>query len=153
VLTKPVSKDDLLAALAAVGLEGQLPGARVLVVDDDPKAVTLVGKHLQSAGFVPMLAYSGREALEVVRQQRPALIVLDLMMPQLSGFDVIEALRGRSDTADIPIIVLTAKLLTVQDRALLSGRVQQVMEKSEFQPASLLAEVKRALARGRPRRG
>ena len=152
VLTKPVSKDDLLAALAAVGLEGQLPGARVLVVDDDPKAVTLVGKHLQSAGFVPMLAYSGREALEVVRQQRPALIVLDLMMPQLSGFDVIEALRGRSDTADIPIIVLTAKLLTVQDRALLSGRVQQVMEKSEFQPASLLAEVKRALAKGRPRR-
>jgi CheY-like chemotaxis protein len=87
-----------------------------------------------------------------VRQQRPALIVLDLMMPQLSGFDVIEALRGRSDTADIPIIVLTAKLLTVQDRALLSGRVQQVMEKSEFQPASLLAEVKRALAKGRQRR-
>jgi signal transduction histidine kinase/CheY-like chemotaxis protein/CHASE3 domain sensor protein len=152
VLTKPVSKDDLLAALAAVGLDGQLPAARVLVVDDDPKAVTLVGKHLQSAGFVPMLAYSGREALEVVRQQRPALIVLDLMMPQLSGFDVIEALRGRSDTADIPIIVLTAKLLTVQDRALLSGRVQQVMEKSEFQPASLLAEVKRALAKGRQRR-
>jgi signal transduction histidine kinase/CheY-like chemotaxis protein/CHASE3 domain sensor protein len=151
VLTKPVSKDDLLAALAAVGLDGQLPAARVLVVDDDPKAVTLVGKHLQSAGFVPMLAYSGREALEVVRQQRPALIVLDLMMPQLSGFDVIEALRGRSDTADIPIIVLTAKLLTAQDRALLSGRVQQVMEKSEFQPASLLAEVKRALAKGRPR--
>ena len=151
VLTKPVSKDDLLAALAAVGLDGQLPAARVLVVDDDPKAVTLVGKHLQSAGFVPMLAYSGREALEVVRQQRPALIVLDLMMPQLSGFDVIEALRGRSDTADIPIIVLTAKLLTAQDRALLSGRVQQVMEKSDFQPASLLAEVRRALAKGRPR--
>ncbi|NKI97085.1 response regulator [Rhizobacter sp. SG703] len=151
VLTKPVSKDDLLAALAAVGLDGQLPAARVLVVDDDPKAVTLVGKHLKSAGLVPMLAYSGREALEVVRQQRPALIVLDLMMPQLSGFDVIEALRGRSDTADIPIIVLTAKLLTVQDRALLSGRVQQVMEKSDFQPASLLAEVRRALAKGRPR--
>jgi len=152
VLTKPVSKEDLLAALAAVGLDDQAPSARVLVVDDDPKAVTLVGKHLQAAGFVPLLAYSGREALEVVRTQRPALIVLDLMMPQLSGFDVIEALRGSADTADIPIIVLTAKLLTPHDRALLSGRVQQVMEKSEFQPASLLAEVKRALARRRGRR-
>jgi len=153
VLSKPVEKDDLLAALAAVGLDEQSQGARVLVVDDDPKAVTLVGKHLQSAGFTPLLAYSGREALEVVNHQRPALIVLDLMMPQLSGFDVIEALRGRAETADLPIIVLTAKLLTPQDRVLLQGRVQQVMEKSEFQPASLLAEVRRALARRRPGRG
>jgi len=152
VLTKPVSKDDLLAALAALGLDGQLPAARVLVVDDDPKAVTLVGKHLQSAGFVPMLAYSGREALEVVRQQRPAQCLDHVEARQLRHHQVEHDQRGRSDTADIPIIVLTAKLLTVQDRALLSGRVQQVMEKSEFQPASLLAEVKRALAKGRQRR-
>ena len=149
VLTKPVDAEDLLAAVASVDLNGQRPGARVLVVDDDPKAVTLVSKHLELAGFHPVGAYGGAEALDLARGERPALILLDLMMPTVSGFDVVRALRADPQTADIPVIVLTAKLLTQEDRSLLAGRVQQVLEKSEFLPASLLAEVKRALARQR----
>lgn len=149
VLTKPVIPEDLLAAVASVDLNGQRPGARVLVVDDDPKAVTLVSKHLELAGFHPVGAYGGAEALDLARGERPALIVLDLMMPSVSGFDVVRALRADPQTAEIPVIVLTAKLLTQEDRAMLSGRVQQVLEKSDFLPASLLAEVRRALARQR----
>jgi signal transduction histidine kinase/DNA-binding response OmpR family regulator/CHASE3 domain sensor protein len=151
VLTKPVSKEDLLAAVASLDLDGDAMGAEVLVVDDDPKAVTLVSKHLESAGFRPLQAFSGHEALDMVRGRLPALIILDLMMPELSGFDVVQALRSRPDTADVPVIVLTAKLLTADDRTLLRGLVEQVMEKSDFQSTSLLAEVKRALAKRRAR--
>ena len=149
VLTKPVSMEQLLAAMAAVRPGGLAPGGRVLVVDDDPKAITLVSKHLDVAGFKPVAAFGGQEALELVQSQAPSLIILDLMMPQVSGFDVLQGLRTRSETADIPIIVLTAKLLTAEDRLMLNGRVQQVMEKSEFHPANLIAEVRRALSMGR----
>lgn len=153
VLVKPVTQAELLAALAAAGLDEPSTDARVLVVDDDPKAVALVSKHLQVAGYTPMGAYGGQEALDLVRSDPPALIVLDLMMPQVSGFDVVQGLRGHPDTAGIPIIVLTAKLLTRDDRAQLSGKVQQVMEKTNFHSLSLLAEVKRALARQRQPKG
>jgi signal transduction histidine kinase/DNA-binding response OmpR family regulator/CHASE3 domain sensor protein len=146
VLVKPVTQSDLLAALTAAGLDEPHAGARVLVVDDDPKAVALVSKHLQVAGYAPVGAYGGQEALDIVRSEAPALIVLDLMMPQVSGFDVVHGLRNHPDTAGIPVIVLTAKLLTRDDRALLSGKVQQVMEKTNFNSIGLLAEVKRALA-------
>ncbi|MBL0726931.1 response regulator [Piscinibacter sp. HJYY11] len=150
VLVKPVTQSDLLAALAAAGLDEPHTGARVLVVDDDPKAVALVSKHLQVAGYEPVGAYGGQEALDIVRSEAPALVVLDLMMPQVSGFDVVQGLRNHPDTAGIPVIVLTAKLLTREDRALLSGKVQQVMEKTDFNSIGLLAEIKRALAGRRP---
>ena len=146
VLVKPVMQGDLLSALAASGLDEPHSGARVLVVDDDPKAVALVSKHLQVAGYTPVGAYGGQEALDLVRSEAPALVVLDLMMPQVSGFDVVHGLREHPDSAGIPIIVLTAKLLTRDDRALLNGKVQQVMEKTRFNSIGLLAEVKRALA-------
>lgn len=151
VLTKPVSQEDLLAAMAAVDIHAESANAPVLVVDDDPKALTLVGKHLESAGFEAISAFSGNEALDMARRHPPALIILDLMMPEVSGFDVVDKLRAEPRTADVPIIVLTAKLLTAEDRAILRGRVEQVLEKSEFQPSSLLAEVKRALAKRCPR--
>jgi signal transduction histidine kinase/DNA-binding response OmpR family regulator/CHASE3 domain sensor protein len=150
VLVKPVSQDDLLAALAAIGLEPHQGEGRILVVDDDPKSVALTCAHLQAAGFKPEAAYGGREALEVVQRRTPDLIILDLMMPHVSGFDVLEALRHQSDCADIAVLVLTAKLITAQDREQLRGRVQRIMEKSDFQAAGLLAEVRRALAKRPP---
>ena len=154
VLTKPVDPDELIAAVASIDLNGHGgPGTKVLVVDDDPKAVTLVSKHLEASGFEPVGAYGGAEALDLARGQSPALIILDLMMPTISGFDVVRALRADPTTADIPIIVLTAKLLTAEDRSILGSQVQQVLEKAEFLPASLLAEVRRALAKRRHAKG
>jgi signal transduction histidine kinase/DNA-binding response OmpR family regulator/CHASE3 domain sensor protein len=151
VLVKPVTQSDLLAALSAAGLDEPHGGARVLVVDDDPKAVALVSKHLAVAGYTPVGAYGGQEALDIVRNAAPALIVLDLMMPQVSGFDVVQGLREHPDTAGIPVIVLTAKLLTQDDRSQLSGKVQRVMEKTHFNSIGLVAEVKRALVGREPR--
>jgi CheY-like chemotaxis protein len=151
VLVKPVTQEDLMAALGAMGLLGS-PGAarrRVLVVDDDPKAVTLVCKHLEAFGFEPLAAFGGQEAIDLVRRERPDAVVLDLMMPHVSGFDVVEALASRAETAGIPVLVLTAKLVTAQDRELLRGRVRKIMEKSNFEPSALLAEVQRALAHPR----
>ncbi|HEY4068792.1 MAG TPA: response regulator [Burkholderiaceae bacterium] len=147
VLVKPVSQSDLLSALAAIGLLPQLAGGRILVVDDDPKSVALTCAHLQAGGFTPEAAYGGREALEAVRRRTPDLIVLDLMMPHVSGFDVLEALRQEPAYAGIAILVLTAKLITAQDREQLRGRVQRILEKADFHPNGLLAEVRRALAR------
>jgi CheY-like chemotaxis protein len=147
VLVKPVSQGDLLAALAAIGLRPQQAGGRILVVDDDPKSVALTCAHLQAGGFMPEAAYGGREALDVVRRRPPDLIILDLMMPHVSGFDVLEALRQEPDYAGIAILVLTAKLITAQDRELLHGRVQRIIEKADFHPNGLIAEVRRALAR------
>ncbi len=151
VLVKPVTQADLLAALAAAGLDEPDSHAQVLVVDDDPKAVALVSKHLDVAGYTPVAAYGGQEALDLARHHPPALIVLDLMMPQVSGFDVVRGLRENPLTAEIPVIVLTAKLLTHEDRQQLSGNVRRVMEKTEFDAIALVAEVKRALARQRQR--
>jgi len=101
---------------------------------------------------VPLGAFGGQEAVDLVRHERPDAIVLDLMMPNVSGFDVVEQLASRADTADIPVLVLTAKLITAQDRELLRGRVQRIMEKAGFQATTLLAEVQRALARKDRRR-
>ncbi|MET0334698.1 MAG: response regulator [Rhizobacter sp.] len=151
VLVKPVMQGELLAALKAAGLDEPHEGARVLVVDDDPKAVALVSKHLEVAGYSAVGAYGGQEALDIVRNAAPALIVLDLMMPQVSGFDVVHGLRNHPDTAGIPIIVLTAKMLTHDDRSQLSGKVQRVMEKTNFNSIGLIAEVKRALVGREPR--
>jgi CheY-like chemotaxis protein len=154
VLVKPVTQDDLLGALAAIGLLGAPPPGerRVLVVDDDPKAVTMVCKHLQAAGFAPLAAFGGQEAIDLARRDKPDAVVLDLMMPHVSGFDVVEQLASREDTVDIPVLVLTAKLITAQDREQLRGRVQRILEKAAFQPTTLLAEVQRALARKDRRR-
>ncbi|MFN6995265.1 MAG: response regulator, partial [Aquincola tertiaricarbonis] len=149
VLVKPVEREDLLAALSSMGIAVSSEPGRVLVVDDDPKAVTLVSTHLEAAGFRPVCAFSGEEALAIVRRQRPDLIILDLMMPRMTGFDVLDALARQPETAGIAILVLTAKLVTDEDRAVLRGRVQTILEKAEYQPNQLMAEVRRALHRQR----
>ncbi|MDB5819669.1 MAG: hypothetical protein JWQ11_3309 [Rhizobacter sp.] len=149
VLVKPVSQQDLLAAINSLGIGSKVGEevSNVLVADDDPRAVDLVSMHLRDGGFMPLPAYGGQEAVDLARRHRPSLIVLDLMMPGMSGLDVIETLSRHPDTSEIPVVVLTAKMLTQADRAHLRGRVQAVVEKSEFTSHGLLAEVKRAVSR------
>lgn len=150
LLAMPVSPETLGHALAAVGL-----GARgnttpkVLVVDDDPKALEILSTLLEGRGFTVERAYGGREAIEIARRELFDLILLDLMMPEVSGFDVVEALKVRPDTAAIPILALTAKRLTNADRAKLNGLVARVMEKTEFKPETFIAEVYHALMQSR----
>lgn len=82
---------------------------RILVVDDEPEIVALVAYHLAKAGYRVATAASGSDALEVARRERPSLIVLDLMLPGMSGFDVLEQLRADDSTREVAVLMLTAR--------------------------------------------
>ncbi|WP_235965193.1 response regulator [Caenimonas soli] len=151
VLQKPVSREELLDALANVGVNGMgRPVTRVLVVDDDPKAVSLLAAYLRGPRYSVLMAHGGKEGIEMAQRERPDLIVLDLMMPEVSGFDVVEVLKDNHETATIPIVVVTAKTLTAQDKATLNGLVAVVLGKATFNHGRFVNEVRRALAAERP---
>ena len=84
-------------------------GERILVVDDEPEIVALVAYHLAKTGYKVVTASSGQDALAMTRRERPSLIVLDLMLPGISGFDVLEALRSDDSTRDVAVLMLTAR--------------------------------------------
>ena len=148
VMQKPISRQELYESLVELGLfplsQGQT--LKVLVVDDDPKAVELIAVHLLGLASTVLRAYGGREAIDTARQELPDLIVLDLMMPEVNGFDVVAALHEHPDTARIPILVVTAKQITAEDRARLNGYVTAIMEKAEFDGDRFTAEVRRAMS-------
>jgi len=85
------------------------PGERILVVDDEPDIVALVAYHLAKAGYRVSTAGSGVEALDAVRRERPALVVLDLMLPGMSGYEVLEQLRSAEATRELAVLMLTAR--------------------------------------------
>ena len=152
VLQKPISRAQLKLVLAELDL---LPIDErihtVLVVDDDPKAVEVIAALLPVSSYAVVRAYGGAEAITLAQQLRPDLILLDLMMPEVTGFDVVEALRRNAATAAIPIMVVTAKQITPSDRAALNKNPQKVIpivEKAGFNHSRFIAEVKRALLPG-----
>src|SRR5688572_17563558 len=82
---------------------------KILVVDDEPDALEILGFKLKEAGFIPLFAKDGSRALAAARDERPALIVLDLMLPEVDGLEVCKILRRDPATASIPILMLTAR--------------------------------------------
>ena len=111
VMQKPISRQELYESLVDLGLFPLSTGGtlKVLVVDDDPKAVELIAVRVMDMASTVLRAYGGREAIETACRELPDLIVLDLMMPEVNGFDVVEALQQQPDTARIPIMVVTAR--------------------------------------------
>jgi CheY-like chemotaxis protein len=91
-------------------------------------------------------SYGGRDAIDTVRQELPDLIVLDLMMPDVNGFDVVAALSEDPETAGIPILIVTVKRVTAEDRAKLQGSVMTIIEKADFDADRFVAEVRRAMS-------
>jgi CheY-like chemotaxis protein len=146
VLHKPFARAELVAALAGL-VEARPNGepGRVLVVDDNVTAVELVATALEAEGYGVLRAYGGAEAIEVARSAKPDLVILDLMMPDVSGFEVAHALRETEHTARIPILVLTAKDLSAEDHARLNRDVSAILAKASFSTNELLAELRRAL--------
>jgi signal transduction histidine kinase/DNA-binding response OmpR family regulator len=126
-LTKPVDRDQLHTVLARFHTPSE--SCSVLLVEDDPATREVMMRTLEKADWQVTEAGNGREALEQLARQKPRLILLDLMMPVMDGFDFLLEMRARAEWQDIPVIVLTAKDLTEEDRRMLSGRVEQIVEK------------------------
>jgi PAS domain S-box-containing protein len=148
IMQKPFSRQELSDALIDLGLFPAASGKvlKILVVDDDPKAVELFALRMPDLAKGMLRAYSGRDAIEVARRELPNLIVLDLMMPDVTGFDVVESLSQHAETSGIPILVVTSKDMTDSDRARLNGYVAAVIEKTSFSSDQFAAEVRRAMS-------
>jgi threonine synthase len=137
------SEEGLLSALTMSSIDG-FP--RIAIVDDEPDARRLIRRILQTQGNYTLFeATNGKEAIELVNKEHPDLIILDLMMPELDGFSVMDALQKKPETAEIPIIVVTAKELTLNEKSRLQGHIQGLMQKGDFLNDGLLDEVKSLL--------
>ena len=144
-LIKPVRGEDLLAVLRPLAHGGIPAGpATVLAVDDDPMALELMETVLCAEGYGVVRATSGEEALRLVHEDPPALIILDLLMPGMDGFAVVEALRADPTTASVPVIILTAKTLETGDAERLNSRVAHLAEKGSFSRAEFVELVRRS---------
>jgi two-component system alkaline phosphatase synthesis response regulator PhoP len=118
--------------------------AKILVVDDEKDVVELLKFLLEKDGHLVTTAYNGREALESIAKEKPELVLLDVMMPEMDGYTVQTQLLNSSDTKNIPLIVLTAKG-QLKDVFAMSSNVKAYMEKP-FDPKALRAKIKEALA-------
>jgi two-component system phosphate regulon response regulator PhoB len=125
---------------------GTMP--KVLVVDDEPDMVEMLGYHLREAGYGIGTAMDGVEALEIVRTERPDLILLDLMLPGMDGFEVCKALRRDPVTAAIPVIVVSARSMEL-DRVLALELGADDYVTKPFSPRELLLRIRRSLGRAR----
>ncbi|MBL7958736.1 response regulator [bacterium] len=119
--------------------------SQILVVDDDEKALILTGTFLEKEGFDVDRAKNGVEALRKINSSKPDLLILDLMMPQMSGFEVVDVMRQDPNLKEIPIIILTAKELTKKEKDILSGQVRCLMQKASYSTDDLLYEIKRVI--------
>ena len=119
---------------------------RILVVDDEPEAVELVEFNLKQAGYAVTTAMDGAEALKKARAQTPDLIVLDVMLPEMDGFEICKSLRLDAATAKVPIIMLTAKAAEI-DRVLGLELGADDYLTTPFSPRELMLRVKKILAR------
>ncbi len=137
---KPIDRQALLDRLDRFTstATAQKSNVRILAVDDDPDTLDLLHGILASAGYTVLRARGGAEGIRQAQEAQPDLIILDLIMPDVSGFDVATVLRANTTTTQIPILVLTAKDLTAEDRQSLTGQVAAVLQKGMLSPEDLL---------------
>jgi threonine synthase len=132
-------EEGLLAALSRIAPD-RFP--RIALVDDSQDARRLIRRILQSQGnFTIYEAESGKQALEMIKKELPDLIILDLMMPEMDGFVVLDSLKSSQETANIPVIVSTAKELTTEEKEKLKGQIQALLQKGDFLSDEFLEEV------------
>jgi CheY-like chemotaxis protein len=139
---KPIPRDILLNTLEKIKGNTARSSLRVLAVDDEKSAVELIAAMLNGKEFEVLKAYGGQEAIDIALKEHPDVIVLDLMMPQVTGFDVIKALKADPETIDTPIIICTAKDLDSDDRKMLDGNVTSIMQKGMLSREKLIDFIK-----------
>src|SRR4051812_18078985 len=121
----------------------------IMVVEDEPPLQKLLAYNLEAAGFAVIQAFDGEEAITLIEERQPDLLLLDWMLPQLSGLEVCRRLRRRGDTAHMPIIMLTARGEEPDRLRGLDTGADDFISKP-FSPAELIARVRAVLRRGRP---
>ncbi len=151
-LNKPVDRKELSRILKRYRPES--PPRRVLIVDDEPDQLELLRRQLTTAGWEVAEAVNGRHALAAMRADLPQLVVLDLMMPEMDGFEVIDVMRTDPALRGVPVVVHTAKSLSEQDRDRLTSNVEQIISKGAFTSTELLTRLEAILPAYRhPRAG
>jgi CheY-like chemotaxis protein len=140
-LMKPVNRERLIDVMDK--FVSNRTEHSVLVIEDDDTTSDLMTRMLQKEGYAVTRARNGRAALECIARHAPELILLDLMMPEMDGFQFIAELRKQETWNAIPIVVVTAKSITQEDRMKLNGYVKGVIQKGSFDPKLLLAEIRR----------
>jgi len=142
-ITKPVNKDVLIAEINKVG--GPAP-YDVMVVDDNELDRQEMVRIIGQGGMKPVAAEGGTKCMEMLKKSIPDVLVLDLLMPDMNGFEVLERVRSDPRSRSLPVIVVTAKDLTAEDRIKLAGNVTSILAKSGITSTVLLEEIKKILA-------
>lgn len=140
-LTKPVDRDRLIKVMGKYVSKNK--DQLVLVIEDDATTSELMTRLLKKEGYSVTQASNGRFALEYMKKEVPTLILLDLMMPDVDGFQFILELRKEETWSSIPIVVVTAKSITSEDRLKLDGYVKNIIQKGDFDFKTLLTEIRR----------
>jgi AraC-like DNA-binding protein len=150
-LQKPISANRLVRALEQQGLVQEHQARNILLVDDEPAILDLharlVAQYLP--GCLTRQARNGREALQEMRREKPELVLLDLMMPEMNGFEVLEELRKSEDLRSIPVIVMTSQKLSEHEMQQFNNGVAAVLEKGLFSPEETYAQLSTALGRSK----
>jgi len=136
-LTKPLDRERLTAVLRKYRRD--LP---VLIVDDDATLRELARRILEREGYAVIEADNGRVALERARETPPGIVVLDLIMPEMDGFEFVAEFRTHEDWRSVPIVVVTGKEISDEDRARLNGGVERILQKGTYTRDALLREVR-----------
>jgi CheY-like chemotaxis protein len=126
-------------------LAGQ-PDGPVLIVEDDASLREMLRRTLEAEAWPVAEAEHGRAALESIRARRPAVILLDLMMPVMDGFELLAELRKSEEWRSIPVVVITAMDLSPEDRRRLAGLTERIVEKGAYVPAELAREIRSLIA-------
>jgi CheY-like chemotaxis protein len=142
-LIKPVSRDRLLATLQKYHIKKAT--GRVMVVEDDKHTRELLARMVTKEGYDVGAAENGKIALNLLRKFHPDIILLDLMMPVMDGFEFINEVNKIPKWEKIPIVIITSKDLSTQDRDMLEGSVKRIIQKGEYDRESLAAEVYKAI--------
>jgi CheY-like chemotaxis protein len=145
-MTKPVDRQRLTAIIRDHCADRS--SASILVVEDDMPTREVLCRSLESMGYMAHAAVNGRSGLDwLANHPAPSLILLDLMMPEMDGFEFLRELRQRPAFADVPVIVVTAKELTAEDIRILSGQTERIIAKDQAYLTELSAAVRGRLAR------
>jgi len=143
-LVKPISKEQMMAVIKRVEMHSRI--YNVMIVDDNPQDVEFLTQYISPEDkYMVTKAYGGKEALLRVEQSRPDLIILDLIMPEFNGFEVISRLKKSEKTRHIPIIIVTAKELTQEEIKYLHNNISKIIKKGAFRKQDLLRDIKRTL--------